>query len=53
MVPVSELVKGILTEFPEHIVEKSGIAVAIGNGLTLIIVLTGNPTQESNVGVIE
>ena len=52
MVPVSELVKGIFTEFPEHMVENAGVAVAIGNGLTLIIELTGNPTQESSVGVI-
>ena len=29
------------------------VAIAIGSGLTLIIELTGNPTQESKVGVIE
>jgi hypothetical protein len=51
-VPVNELVKGIFTELPEHIVENAGVAVAMGNGFTFMIALTGNPIQESNVGVI-
>jgi hypothetical protein len=51
VVPVTLLAKAIEVMSPEQIIDEAGVAVAVGNGLTVITTLTGVPVHPLADGV--